>query len=186
LSQDPESDSQEFATGGYLHILTHLYERVIVPEALAKSGNSVSRPQFEVLLYIQHHPHTRPSETARALGVSAPTMTAIIQRLEAKGLLAKVPASSDQRAVTLQLTEAGVQLLAAIEQEHTQALGTLVAGITAAQRQELVQLLKALLAAAAQTHDRRQLCLLCGNAHHPGCVLSQFPAQEYPKGADAP
>lgn len=44
---------------------------------------------------------------ARVLGVEGPTLTRQLDRLEAEGLIARIPAGDDRRAVRVELTRAG-------------------------------------------------------------------------------
>lgn len=157
-----------------LQILAHLLERVITPESLEHSGAAnLSKPQYDALLYVQNHPNCRPSELAKAFGISAPTVTTLLQRLERKGLLAKTPANDDQRALTLELTPASEQLLAAVHNHRQSMLSQMVALMPQELQHALDQGLASLLCAAASIRDRSQLCLQCGNAHSPRCVLSR-------------
>lgn len=153
-------------------ILSHLLERVLLPEALrAAEKDGLSKAQYEMLLFIETHPGIRPAELARGLGVSAPTVTTALQRLAKRGLVHKSPVPSDLRGVTLRLTAAGERLLTAVEHEHTQIFAKLIAGVPPQQLCQLAEGLDALLMAAAKIRDHSQLCLQCGNAHSPKCVL---------------
>jgi DNA-binding MarR family transcriptional regulator len=73
-----------------------------------------------------------PGQVARRLALATPTVTKMASRMEAAGLLARVPHPSDGRLVRLCLTDRGRALKAAIDEESARltarALKTLDAG----------------------------------------------------------
>lgn len=81
-------------------------------QQLAKSSGLTS-VQVRVLNIISEHGDHVPKEIALRLNVSQATVTALMQRLETKGLIARRRSERDRRQVKLALTEAGV---AALEQ----------------------------------------------------------------------
>jgi MarR family transcriptional regulator, organic hydroperoxide resistance regulator len=72
-------------------------------EALA--GHDVSIAQWSVLITLYRAEATTPKEVARLIGVDAGALTRLLDRLEAKGLLRRVPAPGDRRSLNLELTE---------------------------------------------------------------------------------
>lgn len=90
-----------------------------------------------------------PSELARRLGLTSPSVTSLLDRLEAAGLVARRRHPADRRSVLVELTEAGEELLlASFEQfsedvaaavrsaspEHVRELGELLGGVAGALR----------------------------------------------------
>ncbi len=158
-----------------LHILGALLEEVILPEALAGGRgerNLISKAQLSALRFVHNHPGAAPGQAAKALGISAPSMTTLLQRLAEKGWLAKTAAADDQRGVTLALTAAGQEVLNAVESAHKLLLQNLLAGMSAADQEHLRMGLRGLLAAAAKSTDRTRMCLHCGLCHTDHCILA--------------
>jgi len=90
-----------------------------------------------------------PSELARRLGLTSPSVTSLLDRLEAAGLVARRRHPADRRSVLVELTEAGEELLlASFEQfsedvaaavrsaspEHVRELGELLGGVAGSLR----------------------------------------------------
>jgi DNA-binding MarR family transcriptional regulator len=67
----------------------------------------------------------RLSELAAAERVSQPSMTALIARLERRGLVSRYPDPGDGRVVNVAITDAGRHVLT----ERSQARATLLAGV---------------------------------------------------------
>ncbi|MBW1672766.1 MAG: MarR family transcriptional regulator [Deltaproteobacteria bacterium] len=70
----------------------------------------VSAPQLHCLLALHENGPLPPSQIARHIMVKSSTVTGIIDRLEQKGLVARLRNSPDRRVITIQLTEAGKEL----------------------------------------------------------------------------
>ena len=66
----------------------------------------ISLPQYRLLASITGRAQ-RASELATHVGVSRPTLTSLVDGLEAEGLLRRVRVQSDRRGIRLEVTEAG-------------------------------------------------------------------------------
>jgi DNA-binding MarR family transcriptional regulator len=73
----------------------------------------VSIPQVLCLQFLRQSKNYQAGqgEIRRFLNLNASTTTGIISRLEAKGLIARLPKSGDKRVVTIALTAKGDQLM---------------------------------------------------------------------------
>jgi DNA-binding MarR family transcriptional regulator len=70
-----------------------------------------------VLMIIQQNPGVRHGELADALLIHRPNMTKLMKRLEAQGLIKRLPAQKDRRHVALGLTTKGEKAVAAARAE---------------------------------------------------------------------
>lgn len=86
---------------------TELYSKT-----LSKSSGLTS-PQLIILQFVREHPACAPSAVAKAVSLSQATVTTIIDRLETRGLIQRQKGVVDKRTVSLMLTDAGQQLVAA-------------------------------------------------------------------------
>ncbi len=77
---------------------------------LARSVQLTS-PQLTCLKEIQEHHNITPSELARQVSLSRPTVTGILDRLTSRALIARSPHPSDKRRTVLTLTPAGHDIL---------------------------------------------------------------------------
>jgi DNA-binding MarR family transcriptional regulator len=95
--------------------LLHLNRRL--RRELAPLG--ITGGQAALLYAIRTHPGLGVRELAELEGVSAPAMTAYVDRLEAAGLLARRRSTRDRRRVELELTEAGLRVLRSARRRRT-------------------------------------------------------------------
>jgi DNA-binding MarR family transcriptional regulator len=96
-------------------LLVQLAPRVLVAMRAglrqAETGG-LTVPQVRVLRYVRRHPNASLGELAEYLYISAPSASALVNRLTRQGLLlAEIPAE-DRRRVRLTLTAAGEAALA--------------------------------------------------------------------------
>jgi len=77
------------------------------------SRHQLTGPQLVCLGHVAREGPTTPSELAREVALSQATVTGILDRLEAKGLITRARNPEDKRRVILQTTEAGRRLAAA-------------------------------------------------------------------------
>jgi DNA-binding MarR family transcriptional regulator len=89
------------------------------------------------------------SRLAEALEVVPSSASRLCDRLEATGLLRRVPDPRDRREVRLLLTSSARRLLDDLRERRRQALGEVLDRMTPAHRQDLVQALRAFATAAA-------------------------------------
>lgn len=155
-----------------LHILGALLEDVIGPDTLTASPQEISKAQLSALRFVRNNPGVTPGVVAAALGIRAPSATALLQRLESRGLVKKKAAAHDHRALQLELTSAGQAALAAVEQSYRRQLAELIDHMPAAEQVKLQEGLAALLAVAGRTVGRRKMCLHCGLRHTDACILA--------------
>jgi DNA-binding MarR family transcriptional regulator len=109
--------------------------------------------QLRVLTTVARSRHTNMSRLAEALGVVPSSASRLCDRLEATGLLRRVPDPRDRREVRLLLTPAARRLLDELRDRRRVALATVLERMTPAARQELVHALTAFDAAAGSVAD---------------------------------
>lgn len=104
----------------------------------------VSPGEFGVLVLVEANPGINQTSLAKAVGADRSTMVPIIDRLERRGLLERQAMPGDRRAHALRLAKSGLDRMRRFRQtvvEHEQQLAT---GLTAAERQLLLDLLRRL------------------------------------------
>ena len=120
------------------HLLHRLAERGV--------GPTLSGPRTRVLMEVGRAAHPlRMNEVAAELGITARTITTLIDALEQDGLLARQPDPTDRRATLLTLTEQGkaqVKQLATVAERVSESL---LASLQAPQRQQLRDILRQLI-----------------------------------------
>lgn len=71
----------------------------------------VSSAQLNCLLALYENGSLRPSRIAKYMMVKSSTVTGVVDRLEQKGLVARLRNSPDRRVITIELTELGEKLV---------------------------------------------------------------------------
>jgi DNA-binding MarR family transcriptional regulator len=114
--------------------------RTLLDAELAPTG--LTLPQYGVLAELQSRSGSSASELARALGVTAQTMNVLVGGLAASGLVDRSPHEAHGRIIRVHLTrqgraalKRGLRLAQAVEER-------LLAGVTPADRDRLVDILK--------------------------------------------
>ncbi len=75
--------------------------------AQTESARDLTLAQWRALVVISSSNGLRSSEVARRIGMSRPSMTRLVQRLQRRGLIGVEPDPSDGRATILRATTAG-------------------------------------------------------------------------------
>lgn len=83
--------------------------------ARTMAAHRITPGQFGVLTLIAANPGLSQSALARAIGVERSTMVAVIDRLQARGLVERRPSAADRRSYALGLGAAGRRLLARLK-----------------------------------------------------------------------
>jgi DNA-binding MarR family transcriptional regulator len=100
---------------------------------------AVPPAQLRVLAIVANNPDTNMSRLAEALDVVPSSASRLCDRLEATGLLRRVPDPRDRREVRLLLTASARRLLEQLRERRRIALGDVLERMPAASRQELAR-----------------------------------------------
>lgn len=140
-----------------LEVVSRLYRLTghldrILGDLFARHG--LNRGEFGVLSALLHarEPSLTPGRLAAELICSSGAMTNRLDRLEADGLIERTPDPDDRRGTRISITKAGRLRVQAAAAERDRLDPALVPGLSAAERRELVKLLrKVLIAHEART-----------------------------------
>jgi DNA-binding MarR family transcriptional regulator len=108
----------------------------------------IGEGDYGVLVVLRRSGHPfelTPSELARQRMMTSGGMTAALDRLERRGLLARAPNPADRRGTLIRLTDAGLEVTEDAMARHTEVEHTLVASLSPAERATLIDLLRRLL-----------------------------------------
>ncbi|OEI69505.1 MarR family winged helix-turn-helix transcriptional regulator [Curtobacterium sp. ER1/6] len=108
------------------------------------ADEGVSLTQLRVLAILRDR-RVRIGDLAQYLGLERSTMTGLVARASAKGLLARQPNADDARAVDVVLTEPGRRVARRLETAMRIALDPMTGTLDPARRQELRVLIEAML-----------------------------------------
>lgn len=153
----PGSETQPPPPDGLAEGIARLRRALRRGARVADPGNTLAVAQLELLAALTEHPGSRPGQLARRLNMRANTVTTIVNALSARGMLDRVTADEDKRAVELTATEAGRQAVLSWQATNAAVLHLALSTLPARQRRALaaaVPALDALARAIDQLADR--------------------------------
>jgi DNA-binding MarR family transcriptional regulator len=124
----------------------------VLDTARLAQSPTVPPAQLRVLTIIATNRHTNMSRLAEALDVVPSSASRLCDRLEATGLLRRVPDPRDRREVRLVLTTSARRLLDELRDRRRDALASVLDRMTPAARQGFLDALQA-FASAAETGE---------------------------------
>lgn len=109
---------------------------------LARAGTSQAQLCVLSHLFLQPGESCAPSALADAIGLSRPTITGLLDRLEREGLLQRARApGGDRRSLQVKLTAKGRRLVRAVMPSRLRGIAGLMAHLNGAARRSLLDLL---------------------------------------------
>jgi DNA-binding MarR family transcriptional regulator len=100
-------------------------------------GGEVSLPQFRLLLVLSGLGRVPSSRLATEMGIGASSITRLADKLEAAGLLTRGTDPRSRSVVALEVTPAGIQLVARVVARRQELLAQVLGQMTPAERAEV-------------------------------------------------
>jgi DNA-binding MarR family transcriptional regulator len=144
--QRPDLDVETMADVARLLRVADLIDRRIAAMA---ADHGLDRGQGDVLFTLRRAgaPYRlSPGELTANLLVTTGTMTNRIDRLEARGLVRRLPNPDDRRSIVVELTPPAVELVDRAIERHVANEQEMIAPLTARDRAEVRRILRTLLA----------------------------------------
>jgi len=106
--------------------------------------------QYSALQTIANQPGIDQKTLAATIGYDTSTIAGVIDRLEARGLVARQVSPTDRRARQLSATEEGTATLSAVVPCMLQAQDRLLEPLTAPERKEFMRMMRVVIEANAE------------------------------------
>ena len=103
--------------------------------------------QYAAMQTVFHSPGLDQRKLARAIGFDASTITGVIDRLEARGLVSRTPSAQDRRVRLLDLTDDGKSLLEKVIPAMLRSQERLLAPLSKNDRAEFMRIIQKLVIA---------------------------------------
>ena len=116
-------------------------------EDIAKSGLKPS--EFAVMELLYHKGPSPLGLVAERVLLTTASITYVVDQLEKKGFVRRVPCPNDRRVLYAALTDAGQEKIAAIFPAHAQCIREALSGLSAEDQEQATELLKKLGFSAA-------------------------------------
>ncbi len=116
-----------------------LVMRTIRSEMRGRVSSDLSVPQFRALSYVRRYPGTSLSDVAEHVGLTLPSISKMIDRLEARNFVQRSGAPEDRRRICLDLTPLGQETLARASAATREHLAQQLAALTSDERAVIIQ-----------------------------------------------
>lgn len=156
------------AVAAYVKLLRASHAVVGVVEPLL-AAHALTTTQFGVLEALLHKGPLGQRDLGRKVLTSAANMTDVLDKLQARGLIARCRGNADRRSVTVGLTDEGRALIQDLFPRHAADIARAMGGLSRVELGRLAALLRKLGLAAAEMPG--SLCALAardGSDHIPG------------------
>ena len=154
----------ETAVGAYVKLL-RATRAVLARVEPRLTAHGLTTTQLGVLEAILHKGPQTHRDLGRRVLTSAANMTDVIDKLAARGLVARRRSADDKRQVQVDLTNCGRALIQEMFPRHALDIAAAMAGLTPAQLLALSDLLRTLGMAAAPGAKAACLANPCGKDH---------------------
>jgi DNA-binding MarR family transcriptional regulator len=110
----------------------------------------VSFPQYFLLGYLGLQRHLTMSEIAAKMGHTTAAATGLVDRLEKLGYVRRTHASDDRRKIEVQITPAGLCLVAQIREDMVTSLGEMMRLLSPTEQRAWVQVYEKIFASVTR------------------------------------
>jgi len=124
-----------------IHTVMHQY-RSQQYQVLRDGPHDVTHMESKVMWFFGRHPGATQSDLAQHSGRDKAQLARLIKGLRERGLLESVADENDRRNLRLSLTTDGLAVQRALQQQAKRLNAQAVAGLSAAQRADLLALLQ--------------------------------------------
>ncbi|MFC2947459.1 MarR family winged helix-turn-helix transcriptional regulator [Virgibacillus sediminis] len=111
-----------------------------VKEDIKNYGMKTS--DFAILEALYHKGELTVKQISEAVLINTGSITYVIDKLEAKGLLKRRPCTEDRRVVYIHITDQGNQLMDEIFPKHQQVIEEIFSGVSNEEKETIVEALK--------------------------------------------
>lgn len=114
----------------------------------------VSFPQYFLLGFLALQKHLTMSEIAAKMGHTTAAATGLVDRLEKLGYVRRMHASDDRRKIEVQITAAGLCLVAQIREDMVTSLGEMMELLSPSEQKAWVQVYEKIFACVTKAQPR--------------------------------
>lgn len=127
------------------HLLRHSYNRAFAAFEGVFRAEGITPLQFMIFELVANNPGVSHSDVARAMGTAASVVTTTMKPLLADGRIRSARHAADTRQRVYEATPEGEAWFARLRPEIARSEAALADGLSAAERAELLRLLRQLL-----------------------------------------
>lgn len=137
-------DKDKLASLKLFIVLSKAYKSVMDLAVKDMKKHGFSPTEFTMLEVLYHKGRIPLQQIGQKILITSGSVTYNIDKLEAKGLLQRVPCEEDRRVIYAEITSKGEQLLDRLFPKHEDYIHTLMNVLSLDEKLETIQLLKRL------------------------------------------
>jgi len=103
-------------------------------------GENLGISHILILSHLRQYGKSRPSDIARALGLTPPTLTHLAEKLVKKKLAVRLNDSADRRIIYLGITEQGIDMVKKAQEKGSALRQNLFGKLSGEERQQLLKI----------------------------------------------
>ncbi|MCJ2166198.1 MULTISPECIES: MarR family transcriptional regulator [unclassified Pseudodesulfovibrio] len=123
------------------HAIVEFFEKLSSWEHDVVREQGMTLPQMHTLEVLGIHGSLRMKELAEFMGITTGTLTVLVDRLEDKAYVRRVPHDTDRRSINVELTDTGRALFKEHDRLHQRLTEDLVAACSPEDREALLRCL---------------------------------------------
>jgi MarR family 2-MHQ and catechol resistance regulon transcriptional repressor len=127
-----------------LVVLSKTYKSLMDKAAKDIKNYELTPSEFGILEVLSTKGKIPIQQIGEKILITSGTMTYNLDKLEKKGLVERIPCLEDRRVVYADLTVAGKEMIDRIFPQHAESIQQIMSGLSQAQKQETIELLKLL------------------------------------------
>lgn len=145
------------------------------------SLSDLTYAQMQALRYLHTHRRVTVGDLADGLGISYPSATNMVHRLERKNFIKRIANPRDRRQVGIKLTEDGLNLIHRIDQERKQRFAMILSRMDVEERHAFINGLRAFIRTGIENRilPADEICLHCGSQKDPLCPILETQNVEF-------
>ncbi|SDF14054.1 MarR family winged helix-turn-helix transcriptional regulator [Sporolituus thermophilus] len=125
-------------------VLSRAYRAILAHDERDVRRHGLNLTEFAILELLYHKGPHPLQQIGKKILITSGSITYVVDKLEKKGLLYRRPCEKDRRVIYAVLSDAGKSLIEAIFPEHVQALMYAMGGLSPAEQEMAILLLKKL------------------------------------------
>lgn len=125
-------------------VLSKAYKVVMNEAVKDMQRHGLSATEFAVLELLYHKGKTPLQRIGEQILLTSGSITYTVDKLEAKGLIKRVPCLDDRRVIFAEMTPPGKKLFDGIFPEHARAIAEIMGGLSSSEKRSAVELLRKL------------------------------------------
>ncbi len=163
MTKSADIDGELKPINGENQAIDHLFQiwddivfSVISHYSRSLKAEHLKLPGYFIMNYLYRNGFQKLSTLAEVTGVSRPTITGIVDKLENHGLIRRVKGNSDRRNITVELTESATEKVERVYLDRDSFKSELAGTLTESEISDFLKYIEVLRGIIIRTSDRKK------------------------------